>query len=136
MVRAMRTRQVVATLVTCIGLCGLLATSTGAAAPVRVDDPNVPFYGRVLNGEEWSAVIFYRPPSCVPPGFTIAELLSIDPLVASASFCSEVLHLRPPDPAFQHYSVVASGALEDGRDIFLRILRTPGERHFEVRFGA
>ena len=197
----MRTRHVVATVVSCIGLSGLFATSAGADAPVRVDDPNVPFYGRVLNGEQWSAFIFYRPPRCVPLDFnvegffagpsafscapmtvsgfaiyengpppidpgpkqarwinardvpiwfvptvaydavnadgrvTIAELLSLDPLVGSATFFSEVLHLRPPSPAFHHYSVVASGALEDGREFFLRILRTPGERHFEVRFG-
>jgi len=198
----MRARQIVATLVSCIGLFGLFAPGAGADAPVRVDDPNVPFYGRVLNGEQWSAVVFYRPPGCVPLDFdierffagpsafscgpmtvsgfaiyengpppidpgpkqarwinahdvpiwfvpttayntvnadgrvTIAELLSLDPLMGSASFFSEVLHIRPPDPAFQHYSVVARGTLEDGREFSLRILRTPGERHLEVRFGA
>jgi hypothetical protein len=64
---------------------------------------------------------------------TIAELLLLDPLIGSASFYSEVLHLRPPSGEFQHYGVVASGTLEDGREFFLRILRTPGERHLEVR---
>jgi hypothetical protein len=198
----MRAPRFVAIVVSCISLFGLFATGASAGAPVRVDDPNVPFYGRVLNGEEWSAVIFYRPPACVPLDFniegffagpsafscapmtvsgfaiyengpppidpgpkqarwinardvpiwfvptaaynrlnadgrvTIAELVTLDPLVGSATFFTEVLHLRPPSPAFQHYSVVARGALEDGREFFLRILRTPGERHFELRLSA
>ena len=199
--RAVRARNLVATVAGCIGLSGIFATSVGADPPVRVDDPNLPFYGRVLHGEEWNAIIFYRPTSCVPLSFniegffagprafscapmtvsgfaiyengpppidpgpkqarligegdvpiwlvptaaydnvnvdgrvTIAELLSLDPLIGSASFYSEVLHLRPPSGDFQHYGVVASGTLEDGRDFFLRILRTPGEDHLEVRLG-
>jgi hypothetical protein len=67
---------------------------------------------------------------------TIAELLSLDPLIGPATFFSEVLHLRPPSPGFQHHSVVARGALEDGREFCLRILRTLGEQHLEVGLGA
>jgi hypothetical protein len=196
----MPTRTLVAVAVAGVTLLQALVPAAHAA-PVRVNNPNVPFYGRVLHGEEWTAVVFYRPAECVPRDFdieaffagprafacgpmtvsgfaiyengpppiypgpkqarfrgegdvdvwliptptyelasadgvvTIADILAMNPLTGSASFYSEVLHIRPPDRAFQHYGLVARGTLDDGRTFFLRILRTPGESHLEVSLG-
>ena len=69
------------------GLIGLLlmvsalaATTAPASAVVRLDGGDVPFYARITtNGEpdqvfhddQWAAIVFYRPPSCVPKQFDL-----------------------------------------------------------------
>ncbi len=50
----------------------LLMGAPSAHAQVRLEDAGeVPYYARVLFGEAWSVVVFYRPPSCVPPEFDL-----------------------------------------------------------------
>jgi len=48
-----------------------LALGSVAHAQVRVDPVQVPFYARVIEGDKWTAAIFYRPPGCIPPGFNL-----------------------------------------------------------------
>jgi hypothetical protein len=71
--------------------CLLLTTfavplPTGVArAEVRVDipnqDPGPPFYARIRTGfvphtDQWAAIVFYRQPGCVPPGFNLLNLFN------------------------------------------------------------
>ena len=70
------------------GLIGLLltvsamvATAVPASATVRLEDGgDVPFYARittigepdqVFHDDRWAAIVFYRPPSCVPKDFNL-----------------------------------------------------------------
>ena len=49
---------------------GLVAAP--ARGQVRVDQQQLPFYSRVITGTgEWSPVIFYRPPGCIPATFNL-----------------------------------------------------------------
>lgn len=62
-------------------MSALLATTAPASAVVRLEDGgDVPFYARittigepdqVFHDEEWAAIVFYRPPSCVPKDFNL-----------------------------------------------------------------
>jgi hypothetical protein len=48
------------------------ATAPAAQAAERVEQAgNVPFYARFLAGPEWTAIIFYRPPTCVREDFNL-----------------------------------------------------------------
>ncbi|MGH8458959.1 MAG: hypothetical protein ACRESV_06380, partial [Nevskiales bacterium] len=43
---------------------------------VPAEDPGPPFYARisrsfVVHTQDWAAVVFYRPPACVPTGFNL-----------------------------------------------------------------
>jgi hypothetical protein len=43
-----------------------------AQAQVRVDPQPLPYYARIITGTgEWSPVIFYRPPACIPQTFNL-----------------------------------------------------------------
>ena len=69
------------------GLAGLLltmttvATAAPASAAVRLEDGgDVPFYARIttigtpdqiFHDEAWAAIVFYRPPECVPDDFNL-----------------------------------------------------------------
>ncbi len=50
-----------------------LGLMPGAApAQVRVDPQTVPYYARIVTGTgEWTPVIFYRPPGCIPEDFNL-----------------------------------------------------------------
>jgi hypothetical protein len=57
----------------------LLIVTPGAYAKVRTGDGgDVPFYARIERGEiyhtdEWAAIVFYRPPECVPGDFDLLD---------------------------------------------------------------
>jgi hypothetical protein len=61
-----------------IGL-GLLPVTASAQSPKREDPSPLPFYGRSVTGigEEWSAVIFYRPVQCIPRDFNLLAFFDI-----------------------------------------------------------
>lgn len=48
----------------------MLAIALPASANVRGDGPP-PFYAALLPGDEWTAIVFYRPTSCVPQDFNL-----------------------------------------------------------------
>src|SRR4051794_8372017 len=59
-----------------IAAASVATIALGAAAPangqVRVDPQPLPFYARTITGTgEWSPIIFYRPPGCIPPTFNL-----------------------------------------------------------------
>ena len=60
----------------------LLAVPT-VLATVRIDDEGqVPFYARIARNEifhdgEWAAVVFYRPPSCIPADFNLLDFFDV-----------------------------------------------------------
>ena len=57
----------------------LLVVTPGAYANVRTEGGgDVPFYARIERGEiyhtdEWAAIVFYRPPECVPDDFDLLD---------------------------------------------------------------
>jgi hypothetical protein len=57
----------------------LLIVTPGAYAKVRTEGGgDVPFYARIEPGEiyhtdEWAAIVFYRPPECVPDDFNLFD---------------------------------------------------------------
>jgi hypothetical protein len=56
----------------------LLAVVPRVYASERVDHAgNVPFYARILPGDAWTAIIFYRPLSCVPKDFDLFMFFDI-----------------------------------------------------------
>jgi hypothetical protein len=60
----------------------LLVAAPNAFAIVRVPGGDVPFYARLGRGDlyhddEWAAVVFYRPPSCVRPDFNLLDFFDI-----------------------------------------------------------
>lgn len=56
----------------------LFALVAQAFASVRVENAgNVPFYARILPGADWTAIIFYRPPACVPADFNLLQFFDI-----------------------------------------------------------
>jgi hypothetical protein len=60
----------------------LLVSAPTASANVRVPGGNVPFYARIAAGEiyhtdEWAAIVFYRPPSCVRPDFNLLDFYDV-----------------------------------------------------------
>lgn len=66
-----RWSRMVATFVLLVLMC---TQAQSARASERVEQAgNVPFYARFLGNEEWTAVIFYRPPSCVPTTFNLLD---------------------------------------------------------------
>ena len=42
-----------------------------------VDDVQVPFYARTIEGQKWTSVIFYRPPGCVPRDFNLVSFFDV-----------------------------------------------------------
>jgi hypothetical protein len=56
----------------------LWSSSTAVShADVRVDNVQVPFYARVIEGEKWTAASFYRPPGCVPREFNLISFFDV-----------------------------------------------------------
>ena len=57
----------------------LLVVAPGAYAKIRTEGGgDVPFYARIQHGEayhtdEWAAIVFYRPPECVPDDFNLLD---------------------------------------------------------------
>lgn len=56
----------------------LLAAPAVLAAVIIDSDGQVPFYARIsrseiINDGEWSAVVFYRPPTCIPADFNLLD---------------------------------------------------------------
>jgi hypothetical protein len=66
-------------LIVAIALILLLITTQTALANVKFDNGGeVPYYARISQGEyfgdgEWVAIVFYRPPSCVPDDFNLLD---------------------------------------------------------------
>jgi hypothetical protein len=63
---------------TLIMLALLIVTVVAAPAAMANDrrggeGDNLPYYARWLPAGEWSVVIFYRPPSCVPDDFNLLD---------------------------------------------------------------
>jgi hypothetical protein len=50
--------------------------SVGHAA-VRIENVEMPFYARYVVGDEWTAVVFYRPQACIPPDFNLVGFYDI-----------------------------------------------------------
>jgi hypothetical protein len=55
---------------------------------VTQSDANPPFYARVerpftIHTDQWAAIVFYRPPACVPGGFNLLDFFDIP----GAFFC-------------------------------------------------
>ena len=61
----------------------LLVIAPIALATVRVEGGgDVPFYARLGRGEiyhtdEWAAIVFYRPPTCIPANFNLLDFFDI-----------------------------------------------------------
>jgi hypothetical protein len=66
-------------LMTVLLVAPLLATQVLAAPRTRIDSGGqVPFYARIGENEtfsdgDWTVVIFYRPPECIPGGFNLNQ---------------------------------------------------------------
>ncbi|MEA3336132.1 MAG: hypothetical protein U9R25_09510 [Chloroflexota bacterium] len=62
----------------------LLLVVPGVHAKVRTDGGgDMPFYARIAADEifhtdDWAAIVFYRPPGCVPVGFNLLEFYDFD----------------------------------------------------------
>ena len=60
----------------------VLVAAPTALANVRVEGGNVPFYARlaideILHTDDWAAVVFYRPPECVPADFNLLDFFDV-----------------------------------------------------------
>ncbi len=56
-----------------------LVNVPAANAAERIENAGtVPFYARILEGDEWTAIIFYRPTSCVPPDFNLLQFFDFE----------------------------------------------------------
>jgi hypothetical protein len=62
----------------------LLAAVPTASANVRVEGEggNLPFYARLERGgvyhtDDWAAIVFYRPPTCIPADFNLLDFFDI-----------------------------------------------------------
>ncbi len=56
----------------------LLLAAPSAQANIRSDGASeLPYYARPLFGEEWSVIVFYRPPSCVPRDFDLFTFFDV-----------------------------------------------------------
>jgi len=62
----------------------LLAAAPTASANVRVEGEggNLPFYARlgredIYHTDDWAAIVFYRPPTCVPADFNLLDFFDI-----------------------------------------------------------
>ena len=81
MLQANRTRLFfpMALLLAAAAVIALLFVAQGAAANQRVEnDGQVPFYARFGEGEtfsdgQWTVIVFYRPPSCIPADFNMMQ---------------------------------------------------------------
>jgi hypothetical protein len=70
------------TLVICLAFIALVGITKSATANVRLEEGDVPFYARiesdgVPHDSEWAAIIFYRPPECIPAGFNLLDFFDI-----------------------------------------------------------
>ena len=74
-------RRRVLTILVIAGL--LLVAAPIASATVRVGGGgDVPFYARLVRGEiyhtdDWAAIVFYRPPTCIPANFNLLDFFDI-----------------------------------------------------------
>jgi hypothetical protein len=60
----------------------LIAPASGVSANVRVPGGIVPFYARLglneyYHTDDWAAVVFYRPPTCIPPDFNLLDFFDV-----------------------------------------------------------
>jgi hypothetical protein len=56
----------------------LLGVVPHVSASVRMEHAgDVPFYARDIAAGEWTAIIFYRPPQCVPDDFDLLTFFDI-----------------------------------------------------------
>ncbi len=74
-------------------LTSLLTIGTGiaAAAQVRIDNPQPPFYARlsqnpslglnqeIVHDDQWAAIPFYRDPACIPADFNLLQMVDLTP---------------------------------------------------------
>jgi hypothetical protein len=70
----MRRRTLLGAALACLALSPAASVSH---ATVRVDHVQVPFYARGVDGGKWTAVIFYRPPSCIPGEFNLLAFFDV-----------------------------------------------------------
>lgn len=62
----------------------LMISPAGVEANTRTDGGgDLPYYARIQLGEafhngEWAAIIFYRPPECVPPDFNLLDFYDFE----------------------------------------------------------
>jgi hypothetical protein len=97
----------------------LLVAAPSAFAVVRLPGGVVPFYARISSTEiyhtdEWAAVVFYRPPTCIPAGFNLLDFFD----VPAAFDCNpptttgfELWDTGPTDPAPKLTELKALGAV-------------------------
>ena len=71
----MRRRTLLGAAVACLALWS--SSASVSHADVRVDNVQVPFYARVIEGEKWTAAIFYRPPGRIPPEFNLITFFNV-----------------------------------------------------------
>ena len=100
---------------------GLVATSTGAGAPVirpvpSEGEPGAPFYtpvfingisGFVPNDGTWVGIHFYREPSCIPAGFNLLKVFNPPAAFGCAlTITGETWRHEPDDrtPFQEHYT--------------------------------
>ncbi len=69
---------------TILVIAGLLLVATPITlATVRLEGGgDVPFYARLVRGEvyhidDWAAIVFYRPPTCIPANFNLLDFFDI-----------------------------------------------------------
>jgi hypothetical protein len=72
------------TLALLVAISLLLVAAPTASANVRVEGEggNLPFYARLGRGEiyhtdDWAAIVFYRPPTCIPIDFNLLDFFDI-----------------------------------------------------------
>lgn len=76
----------------------------GLAFEVFQNPVNPPFYARVerpftVHTDDWAAIVFYRPPSCVPAGFNLLDFFDIPGAFFCGPLAVEGWEMRKvPDP--------------------------------------
>lgn len=126
-------RSVVLLLPVAIVAAVLVGTLASAHAAERAEDEQIPFYTRLdpfyFGNEEWSAIVFYRPPECVPADFDLVGGFDIPRVFACGPQTVDAFAIRkeagPPIqvkarglgavPIWFFPTEVAQAALSDGR---------------------
>ncbi len=95
----------------------------GQNSQASVKTPNggdVPYYARIerswiYHDDEWAGVAFYRPPSCVPAGFNLLDLLDIPGAFACTPITTDGFSIWDngpgTDPAPTHVQLDGLGAV-------------------------
>jgi hypothetical protein len=71
------------TLATLVAVSLLLVAAPGVSANVRIEDGgDLPFYARlghedIYHTDDWAAIVFYRPPACIPEDFNLLDFFDI-----------------------------------------------------------